>query len=62
WLQHFFALKLVGTVMPWTAVVVAGAASAALEVAWRWVKRPGAGAGRGARGTTGNPGTPGPPG
>ncbi|WP_255955930.1 HAD-IC family P-type ATPase [Streptomyces odontomachi] len=34
-LQHFFALKLVGTVMPWTAVGIAAVASAGLELAWR---------------------------
>ncbi|MFM9446161.1 cation-translocating P-type ATPase [Streptomyces acidiscabies] len=39
WLQHFFALKLVGATMPWIAVGIAVAASAVLEVAWRWVDR-----------------------
>ncbi|WP_069815946.1 HAD-IC family P-type ATPase [Streptomyces sp. TP-A0874] len=39
WLQDFFALRLVGTVMPWTAVGIAVAASGLLEVAWRWVGR-----------------------
>ncbi|MEV8393693.1 MULTISPECIES: HAD-IC family P-type ATPase [unclassified Streptomyces] len=39
WLQHFFALKLVGTTMPWTAVAIAVVASAALEFCWRWVGR-----------------------
>ncbi|MEU0691649.1 HAD-IC family P-type ATPase [Streptomyces uncialis] len=39
WLQHFFALKLVGTVMPWGAVGVAVVACGALEAAWRWVDR-----------------------
>ncbi|MFE4371509.1 cation-translocating P-type ATPase [Streptomyces sp. NPDC056835] len=39
WLQHFFALKLVGTTMPWTAVGIAVVASAALEFCWRWVGR-----------------------
>ncbi|MFI5807291.1 HAD-IC family P-type ATPase [Streptomyces sp. NPDC051561] len=39
WLQHFFALKLVGTTMPWTAVGIAVAASALLEVVWRLVGR-----------------------
>lgn len=39
WLQHFFALKLVGTTMPWTAVGIAVVASAALELMWRWVGR-----------------------
>ncbi|HEV7627906.1 MAG TPA: HAD-IC family P-type ATPase, partial [Streptomyces sp.] len=35
WLGQFFALKLVGTVMPVTAVAIAGIAAAALEIAWR---------------------------
>ncbi|MFE0422105.1 HAD-IC family P-type ATPase [Streptomyces sp. NPDC058953] len=39
WLQEFFALKLVGTAMPWTAVGVAAAAGLLLEVAWRVVDR-----------------------
>ncbi|MEU8762223.1 HAD-IC family P-type ATPase [Streptomyces sp. NPDC048659] len=39
WLQSFFALKLVGVTMPWTAVAIAAAASALLEVVWRWVGR-----------------------
>ncbi|MFC7913429.1 cation-translocating P-type ATPase [Streptomyces sp. NPDC057386] len=39
WLQDFFALKLVGMAMPWTAVGIAVAASAALEFTWRWVER-----------------------
>ncbi|MFI7383414.1 HAD-IC family P-type ATPase [Streptomyces sp. NPDC049813] len=39
WLQDFFALKLVGTSMPWTAVGVAAVAAAALELLWRWVGR-----------------------
>ncbi|MFE9412894.1 HAD-IC family P-type ATPase [Streptomyces sp. NPDC006704] len=39
WLQHFFALKLVGTVLPWTAVAIAVAASATLELTWHWVTR-----------------------
>ncbi|MEV7087613.1 HAD-IC family P-type ATPase [Streptomyces sp. NPDC093085] len=38
-LQHFFALKLEGTVIPWTAVAIAAVASAALELCWRWVAR-----------------------
>ena len=33
-LQHFFALRLVGATMPWTAVAIAAAAGAALEFAW----------------------------
>ncbi|OEV08070.1 HAD-IC family P-type ATPase [Streptomyces nanshensis] len=40
-LQRFFALRLTGTVMPLTALAVAAVAAAALEVAWRWVTRPG---------------------
>ncbi|MFR0353325.1 HAD-IC family P-type ATPase [Streptomyces sediminimaris] len=39
WLQHFFALKLVGMTMPWLAVAVAAVAAAALELLWRWVGR-----------------------
>ncbi|MEV7275595.1 HAD-IC family P-type ATPase [Streptomyces sp. NPDC093111] len=39
WLQNFFALKLVGVTMPWTAVAIAAAASAVLEFTWRWVGR-----------------------
>ncbi|MFJ1783002.1 HAD-IC family P-type ATPase [Streptomyces anulatus] len=39
WLQDFFALKLVGAPMPWTAVGIAVAAAALLEFAWRWVGR-----------------------
>ncbi|MFJ6510503.1 HAD-IC family P-type ATPase [Streptomyces sp. NPDC091406] len=39
WLQDFFALKLVGGVMPWTAVAIAVAAAALLEFVWRWVGR-----------------------
>ncbi|WP_069171323.1 HAD-IC family P-type ATPase [Streptomyces griseus] len=38
-LQHFFALKLVGAVMPWAAVGIAVVASALLELAWRLVGR-----------------------
>ncbi|MFH8678192.1 HAD-IC family P-type ATPase [Streptomyces lydicus] len=38
-LQHFFALRLVGTTMPWAAVAVAAVAAALLEVSWRWVAR-----------------------
>ncbi|GHH03439.1 cation-translocating P-type ATPase [Streptomyces rubradiris] len=38
-LQDFFALKLVGVTMPWTAVGVAAVASGALEYLWRWVGR-----------------------
>ncbi|MEO3978629.1 HAD-IC family P-type ATPase [Streptomyces sp. CAU 1734] len=39
WLQEFFALKLVGTTMPWTAVGVAAAGAGLLELSWRWVDR-----------------------
>ncbi|MGW1125558.1 HAD-IC family P-type ATPase [Streptomyces sp. NPDC002526] len=39
WLQDFFALKLVGTQMPWTAVGIAVVASVALEYVWRLVGR-----------------------
>ncbi|CAM5601563.1 magnesium-transporting ATPase [Streptomyces spiroverticillatus] len=37
WLQNFFALKLIGTTMPWTAVGIAAVAAGLLELAWRWV-------------------------
>ncbi|MEU8589056.1 HAD-IC family P-type ATPase [Streptomyces sp. NPDC048664] len=39
WLQHFFALKLVGVAIPGVAVVIAAVAAAALELLWRWVGR-----------------------
>ncbi|MFI9236057.1 HAD-IC family P-type ATPase [Streptomyces sp. NPDC053079] len=39
WLQRFFALKLVGTTMPWAAVAIAAVAAGALELSWRWVSR-----------------------
>ncbi|GAA2431492.1 HAD-IC family P-type ATPase [Streptomyces glaucus] len=39
WLQEFFALRLVGTVMPWLAVGVAAVAAAALEFLWKWAGR-----------------------
>ncbi|RXS80295.1 HAD family hydrolase [Streptomyces sp. TM32] len=39
WLQHFFALRLVGTTMPWAAVAIALVAAALLEITWRWVGR-----------------------
>ncbi|HWU06414.1 MAG TPA: HAD-IC family P-type ATPase [Streptomyces sp.] len=39
WLQDFFALKLVGTTMPWAAAGIAAAAAAVLEFAWRVVGR-----------------------
>ncbi|MDW4911070.1 HAD-IC family P-type ATPase [Streptomyces sp. ADMS] len=38
-LQEFFALKLVGTTMPWIAVGIAAVAAATLEILWRWVDR-----------------------
>ncbi|NJP99961.1 cation-translocating P-type ATPase [Streptomyces zingiberis] len=38
-LQHFFALRLVGVVMPWTAVGIAAAAAVLMELSWRWVGR-----------------------
>ena len=39
WLQHFFALKLVGVTMPWIAVGISVVAAAVLEVLWRVVDR-----------------------
>ncbi|MGW0943873.1 HAD-IC family P-type ATPase [Streptomyces sp. NPDC002623] len=39
WLQHFFALKLVGMTMPWIAVGIAAVAAVALEFSWKWVDR-----------------------
>ncbi|MFF3330367.1 cation-translocating P-type ATPase [Streptomyces sp. NPDC002888] len=39
WLQHFFALKLVGVTMPWIAVGIAVVGAAALELVWKWVDR-----------------------
>ncbi|MFE0046774.1 HAD-IC family P-type ATPase [Streptomyces albireticuli] len=39
WLQRFFALKLVGTTMPWAAVGIAAVAGVVLEGTWRWVGR-----------------------
>lgn len=38
-LQSFFALKLVGVTMPWTAVGLAVVAAAVLEFLWKWVGR-----------------------
>ncbi len=38
-LQSFFALRLVGVTMPWTAVAVAAVAAATLDLTWRWVDR-----------------------
>lgn len=37
WLQDFFALRLVGTQGPWTAVAVAAVAGLVLETVWRRV-------------------------
>ncbi|MFJ3585924.1 HAD-IC family P-type ATPase [Streptomyces sp. NPDC090127] len=37
WLQDFFALKLVGVTMPWTAVAIAAAGAALVELGFRWV-------------------------
>ncbi|MFJ8362382.1 cation-translocating P-type ATPase [Streptomyces sp. NPDC093984] len=39
WLQHFFALRLVGETIPWVAVGIAAVSAAALEVLWKWVDR-----------------------
>ncbi|GHE38119.1 magnesium-transporting ATPase [Streptomyces capitiformicae] len=39
WLQDFFALRLVGTTMPWAAVAVAAVAAATLELLWKGVDR-----------------------
>ncbi|MFJ3892923.1 HAD-IC family P-type ATPase [Streptomyces sp. NPDC090083] len=39
WLQHFFALKLVGVTMPWVAVGISVVAGVVLEVVWRLVDR-----------------------
>ncbi|MER7683581.1 cation-translocating P-type ATPase [Streptomyces sp. NPDC097610] len=39
WLQHFFALKLVGVQMPWIAVGISVVAAATLEFLWKWVDR-----------------------
>jgi cation-transporting ATPase E len=38
-LQDFFALKLVGLTLPWTAVGMAVVAAATLECLWKWVGR-----------------------
>ncbi|MEU8684156.1 HAD-IC family P-type ATPase [Streptomyces sp. NPDC048611] len=38
-LQTFFALRLVGTTMPWVAVAIALVAAVLLELAWRLVSR-----------------------
>ncbi|MFJ8075529.1 HAD-IC family P-type ATPase [Streptomyces sp. NPDC096176] len=39
WLQDFFALKLVGSVLPWAAVAIAATGAVLLELAWRVVAR-----------------------
>ncbi|QGV79955.1 HAD-IC family P-type ATPase [Streptomyces ficellus] len=39
WLQDFFALRLVGTTIPWLAVGIAAAGAALVELAWRYVDR-----------------------
>ncbi|MFE5191303.1 HAD-IC family P-type ATPase [Streptomyces sp. NPDC056628] len=39
WLQEFFALRLVGTTLPWVAVGIAAVAAVALEFLWKWVDR-----------------------
>ncbi|MFE2263450.1 cation-translocating P-type ATPase [Streptomyces griseosporeus] len=39
WLQEFFALKLVGMAMPWTAVGIAVVGAGVLEILWRAVDR-----------------------
>ncbi|MFE7618860.1 cation-translocating P-type ATPase [Streptomyces sp. NPDC057496] len=39
WLQEFFALKLVGTTMPWAAVGISVVAAVVLEYTWRLVGR-----------------------
>lgn len=39
WLQHFFALKLVGMTMPWAAAAIAAVGAVLLELAWRFVGR-----------------------
>jgi cation-transporting ATPase E len=38
WLQRFFALRLVGTQTPWTAVGIAVAGGLVLEATWAWVR------------------------
>ncbi|MER6981557.1 HAD-IC family P-type ATPase, partial [Streptomyces carpinensis] len=38
-LQRFFALRLVGTAIPWLAVGIAVVAAVVLEVLWKWVGR-----------------------
>jgi cation-transporting ATPase E len=38
WLQTFFALRLVGTQIPWTAVAIAAAGGVLLELSWSLVR------------------------
>ncbi|WP_435178288.1 HAD-IC family P-type ATPase [Actinacidiphila sp. bgisy145] len=38
-LQRFFALKLIGDEVPWTAVGIAAAGGVVLELCWAWVRR-----------------------
>ena len=38
-LQRFFALRLVGEQIPWTAVAVAAAGGVVLECGWEWARR-----------------------
>ncbi|WP_330175165.1 cation-translocating P-type ATPase [Streptomyces sp. NBC_01498] len=38
-LQNFFALKLVGTTLPWAAVAISAVGAVLLEIAWRLVDR-----------------------
>jgi cation-transporting ATPase E len=38
-LQRFFALKLVGDEVPWTAVAIAALGAVALEFSWAWARR-----------------------
>jgi cation-transporting ATPase E len=53
WLQRFFALRLVGDEVPWTAVGIAAAGAAGLELSWFVVRHRETRLGRpiGARGT-----------
>jgi cation-transporting ATPase E len=39
WLQHFFALKLVGMTMPWIAVGISAVGAVPLELLCNWVDR-----------------------
>ncbi|SEN07126.1 HAD-IC family P-type ATPase [Actinacidiphila rubida] len=38
-LQTFFALRLVGTSVPWACVAIAAVGGVVLEVSWAWVRR-----------------------